>query len=73
MQSLSNSHLRYLCGSGLLLGERSKSQIGLDNPEVREESLGLLVLNTGVDNDIIARYPVDRGCDAAASRLARSS
>ena len=59
-----NSLLKRLCGSGLLLRERSESQVRLDNPEVGEEGLGLLVLDTRVDNDIVTRDPVDGGGDA---------
>src|SRR5690242_21935727 len=44
-----NGWLRLLCGSCLLLGKRGESKVGLDDPEVREECLGLLVLDTRVD------------------------
>lgn len=59
-----NSHTSQpspLCGSGLLLGERSESEVRLDNAELGEELLGLLVVDGGVDDDIITRDPVD-GC-----------
>ena len=46
------------CGS-LLLGERGKSKVWLDNSELREQGLGLLVLDAGVDDNIITRNPVD--------------
>ena len=52
-----------LCGSGLLLGERGESQVGLDDAEVREKCLCLLVLDAGVNNDVITRNPVDGGGD----------
>lgn len=53
----------HLSGGGLLLGERCESQVGLDDAEVREECLSLVVLDRGVDNDIVTRYPVDGGGD----------
>jgi hypothetical protein len=52
------------CGRGLLLWQRCESKIWLDDAEVGEQSLGLLVLDTGVDNDIVTRDPVDRSSDA---------
>jgi hypothetical protein len=48
----------------LLLWQRGKSKVWLDNAELREQSLGLLVLDAGVDNHIITRNPVDRGGDS---------
>lgn len=67
--TMSDNCVRHLCRSSLLLWERSESQIRLNNSEVREEGLGLLVLNTGVDNDIVTGYPVDGGCDTAAKSV----
>jgi hypothetical protein len=52
------------CGGGLLLWQRCESKIWLDDAEVGEQGLGLLILDTGVDNDIVTRDPVDRGGDA---------
>jgi hypothetical protein len=43
----------------LLLWQRSESEVWLDNAELGEQSLGLLVLDAGVDDNIIARNPVD--------------
>jgi hypothetical protein len=40
-----------------------ESEVWLDNAEVREQSLCLVVLNRWVYNDVIARNPVDGGCD----------
>jgi len=43
----------------LLFWQRGKSEIWLDNAELREQCLCLIVLHAGVDNDIISRDPVD--------------
>lgn len=43
-------------GGGLLLWQRSESEVWLDNSEIREEGLGLLVLDGGVDNHIITYF-----------------
>lgn len=48
----------------LILRQRSKSQIRLHNPKLWEQSLGLLILNTRVDDNILTRNPVDRSSDA---------
>lgn len=54
-----------LVGSrGLLLSQRSESQVWLDDSELWEECLGLLVGDGWMDDDIISRDPVDRGGDA---------
>jgi len=45
----------------LLLWQRSESEIWLDNSELREQGLGLIVLDTRMDNHIVARDPVDWG------------
>jgi hypothetical protein len=51
---------RILNASGsLLLGQWGEPQVRLDNAEVGEQLLGLLVLDRGVDNDVVARNPVD--------------
>lgn len=50
------------CGS-LLLWQRGESEVWLDNTELREQSLGLLVLDAGMDNNIVTRNPVDGGGD----------
>jgi len=52
------------CGRGLLLWQRCESKIWLDDAEVGEQSLGLLVLDTRVNNNIVTRDPVDRSGDA---------
>ena len=52
-----------LCDGSLLLRERGEAQVGLDDAEVGEELLGLLVLDRRVDNDVVARDPVDWGGD----------
>jgi hypothetical protein len=48
---------------GLLLGQRGEAQVGLDDAELGEELLGLLVLDGGVDDDVVAGDPVDGGGD----------
>lgn len=53
----------HLCGGGLLLGERSEAEVGLDDAELGEKLLGLLVVDGRVDNDIVTRDPVDGGGD----------
>jgi len=45
----------------LFLLEWGEAEVWLDYAEVREQLLGLLVLDTGVDDNIITRDPVD-GC-----------
>ena len=40
-------------GGGLLLGEGSEAEVGLDNVHLGEELLSLLALDGGVDNDIV--------------------
>jgi hypothetical protein len=52
-------YVRLDVGAGLVLRKGSKSEVGLDNAEVGEEGLGLVVLDGGVDNDIVTGYPVD--------------
>lgn len=53
----------HLLASDLLLGERSESEVGLDDAELGEEVLGLVVADGGVDNDIVTGDPVDGGGD----------
>jgi hypothetical protein len=63
------SHLsRYIQGyldvsRGLLLWQRSESKIWLDDAELGEQGLGLVILDAGVDDNIISRDPVDWGGD----------
>lgn len=52
-------NVRLDVGAGLLLGERSKSEVGLNDAEVWEQGLSLVVLDRGVDDDIVTRNPVD--------------
>ena len=52
-----------LCDGSLLLRERGETQVGLDDAEVGEELLGLVVLDAGGDDDVVAGDPVDRGGD----------
>ena len=52
-----------LCDGSLLLGEGSETQVGLNDAEVGEELLGLVVLDAGGDDDVVAGDPVDRGGD----------
>lgn len=47
----------------LVLGQRREPEVGLDDPEVREQLLGLLVGDAGVDDDVVTGNPVDRGGD----------
>jgi hypothetical protein len=51
-------------GGGLLLWERSGSEVWLDDLELGEELLGEVVADRWVHNDIIAWDPVDWGRDA---------
>ncbi|KAA8576395.1 hypothetical protein EYC84_006525 [Monilinia fructicola] len=60
----------YICRC-LLLWQRCESKIWLNNAEVWEKGLGLLVLDTGVNNHIITWNPVDRSSDAVLSKLGR--
>ena len=53
--------MRHLLGTDLLLRERGKAEVWLDNPELGEESLGLLIRDGGCDDNIVTRNPVD-GC-----------
>lgn len=70
---LSNSPIHHLLRrSDLVLGQRSEAQVRLDDAEVGEQLLGLLVLDRGVDNDVVARHPVDRSGDLVlVARLQR--
>ena len=47
-----------LRSSSLLLGQRCEPQVGLDDAEVWEELLGLVVVDGGVDNDVVTWDPV---------------
>lgn len=40
-------------GRGLLLGEGSETEVGLDDVHLGEELLGLLALDGGVDDDVV--------------------
>lgn len=53
----------YLSSSSLLLGKRSEAEVWLDDAEVREELLGELVADAGVNNNIITGDPVDGSGD----------
>lgn len=53
-----------LLGTDLLLGQRGEAQVGLDDPELGEQGLGLLVADGGRDDDVVAGDPVDGGGDA---------
>jgi hypothetical protein len=55
--------MRLNVGAGLLLGKRSEPQVGLDDAEVWEQSLRLVVLDRGVDNDVVTGNPIDWGGD----------
>jgi hypothetical protein len=64
-RSFHHARTDHLNGSrSLLFWQRSESEIWLDDSELREEGLGLVVLDAGVDNHIITRDPVDWGGDA---------
>ena len=54
----------HLLGKNLLLGQRSESEVGLDDAVLREELLGLLGLDAGVHDDIVTGNPVDGSGDA---------
>ena len=60
---LQTSHADLDSSGGLLLGQRSESEVWLDDTEIREQCLSLLVLDAGVDNHIITGDPVDWGGD----------
>ena len=63
---------RCLCSAGLLLGQGSEPQVGLDNVELGPDVLRVLGLDGRVDNDIVAGHPVDGGGDAVlVTRLQR--
>jgi len=55
--------IRLKSRGGLLLWQRGKSEVWLNDTEFGEQGLGLLVLDAGVDNHIITRDPVDWGGD----------
>ena len=57
MDPTSDATLR---SSGLLLGQRCEPQVGLDDAEVWEELLGLVVVDRGVDNDVVTWDPVTK-------------
>lgn len=54
LNTLNPTNLR---SSGLLLGQGCEPQVRLDDAEVREKLLGLVVVDSGVNNDIITRDP----------------
>lgn len=54
---------RHSCSTSLFLRKGCNSEIWLDDLEVREHLLGLVVLDTGVDNHVITRDPVDGSSD----------
>jgi len=51
-------------GGSLLLWQWGESEVWLDDAEVREEGLGLLVLDGWSNDNIITWYPVDWGSDS---------
>lgn len=53
----------FLRDGGLLLRQGCESKVRLDGAEFREQFLGLLVLDARVNDDIVARHPVDRSCN----------
>jgi hypothetical protein len=55
-----------------LFGQRSEAQVGFHNLEVGEELFGKVVVDRGVDNDIVSGHPIDGSCDAVlVARLQR--
>jgi hypothetical protein len=48
-----------LRNGSLLFWQRSKSEVWLDNSDLRPDLLGIFSLDTWVNNDVLARYPVD--------------
>lgn len=54
----------YLGGGGLLLWQRGRSKIWLDDLEFGEKGLGQFVADAGVDDNIITWDPVDWSGDA---------
>jgi len=47
-----------LWDGGVLLGQRRKSEVRLDSLEVGEQLPGLLVLDDGCDDDVVAWNPL---------------
>ena len=48
----------------IVLRQRGEPKVRLHDLEVREQLLGLIVLDARVHDDIFARHPVDWCCDA---------
>lgn len=48
----------------LVLRKRGEPKVRLHDPELGEQLLGLLVVDAGVDDDVVAGDPVDGGGDA---------
>jgi hypothetical protein len=64
MESIKHFSTTNLLRKNLLLGQRRKAKIGLDNTVLREQRLGLLGVDAGVHDHIITGDPVDGGGDA---------
>lgn len=59
--SCSSQHHQLPSRSSLGLG--GEAQVRLDGAHLGEQLGGLLALDSGVDNDVVTRHPVDRGGD----------
>ena len=42
------------CSRGLILGQRSIAEIWFDNTKIGKEFLGLIIFDTGMNDDVIA-------------------
>jgi hypothetical protein len=54
----------YLFYSGICLWKGSESEVRLDDAELGEELSSLVVLDAGVDDDVVTRKPVNGGGDS---------
>ncbi len=65
IESYSNCipHRPHLSSSCLLLGQRSDSQVWLDDLHLRPDFLGLVCLDGGMDNHVVTGNPVNGGSD----------
>ena len=52
------AYLFHLWDRGVLLGQRRKSEVRLDSLEVGKQLPGLLVLDDGGDDDVVAWNPL---------------
>lgn len=55
--------MQNLSGGSLVQRKRSEAEVWLNNAEVGEKLLSLVIGDSWVDDNIISRNPVDRGCN----------